>query len=121
MGFDLFIGIKFNMCPHTGKPYYYGKDVQKMYDISEIVVPTEFRDYLQLRGHFLHAYTRDFNQENRFEVEVGEFLDGFPKWTEVKSDPMYDDYWTKQNHLTFKSLLKWCQEQQCIFNVSWSY
>ncbi len=121
MGFDLFIGLHLHMCDETGKPYYFGKNIEKKYDISEIMVPKQFHKYLQLRGHFLHAYTRHFNQENRFEVDVGEFLEGFPKWKEVKSDSSYDDYWTKEDHLAFKALLKWCEEQACYFNVSWSY
>jgi len=122
MGFDLHIKLVLHMCPDTGKPFYYNKDdFRKMYDISEINVPEEYRKYLVIRGHFLHVYTRVFNEEDRFEVDTSEFLDEFPSWKITRADDKYDDYWTEQDHRSFKALLKWTVQQPAFFVVSWSY
>jgi hypothetical protein len=123
MGFDLYVQLVLNMCPNEGKPYYYSRDdFKKLYDISPIVVPTHLRKYVELRGHFLHAYTRHFNEQDRFVVEVCEFLEDFPSWEDVVADDSYSIYdWEEKDHTLFKELLEWCQAQNVFFNVNWSY
>jgi hypothetical protein len=122
MGFDLSFDLLLHMCDETGKPFYYSrKKFEKLYDISGIIVPQHLRGSLQLRGHFLHIYTRAFNADERFSVEVDEFLDSFPSWEDVESDSCYDDYWTEKDHKNFKELLEWCVKQDMYFRVTWSY
>ena len=126
MGFDLFITLKLHMCDGTGKPYYYDKDFSKNYDISAIVVPEHLRKYLQQRGKYLHAYTDKFNREDRFDVDIDEFLEEFPLWQQVVADEAYDKYecyyyWDEEDHKKFKELLDWCSQQRCYFSLDWSY
>jgi hypothetical protein len=122
MGFDLCVDVTFHMCHVEGKPFYYSKgDMRKIYDISIMVVPEHLRKALQLRGHFLFAYTDHFNAMERFNVDANEFLEYFPSWENVLASDMYDDYWTEEDHNRFNELLKWCVNQDVYFQVSWSY
>lgn len=126
MGFDINVEMILHMCPEKGKPYFYRwneetKIIEKVYGLPELVVPEKFRNYLVGRGHHFHAYTADFNEEQRYTVSAGEFLDKYPRWKDVKTDPSYEEGWLKQDHRGFKSLLKWCCNQDVPFRVSWSY
>ena len=121
MGFDIAIEMNLSMDVATGKPYYYGKNFEHIYDISSIVVPEHLRIYLVGRGPIFHAYTSEFNYENRYNVSVSEFLEHYPSWDSVHEDYADHDYWTESDHNKFKELLEWCQKQPVSFNVSWSY
>lgn len=121
MGFDIAIEMIMGMCKETGKPYYHGKNFEHMYDISHIVVPEHLREYLEGRGPIFHAYTSDFNYENRYEVPVYEFLEHYPSWKEVHEEYADHDYWTENDHNKFKELLEWCEKQAVSFRVNWSY
>ena len=122
MGFDMNVMMELFMCPATGSPYYYTKNFEKVYDLSNlIVVPEDLRNYLNGRGHIFHAYTDYFDARDVSDVSVEEFLEQFPKWKEVKKSGYYEpDYdWSQEDHKTFKKLLKWCCKQDVNFKVSW--
>ena len=121
MGFDITIEMDLCMCQQTGKPYYYGKGFEKIYDISSIVVPEDLREYLVGRGPVFHAYTSEFNYEDRYDVSVSEFLEHYPSWEEIKKEYEDHDYWVEDDHNKFKELLEWCEKQRVSFRVSWSY
>lgn len=121
MGFDINIDMILHMDKDTGKPFYYGKGLEHMYDISSFVVPDHLKEYLVGRGPVFHAYTSEFNYENRYDVPVSEFLEHYPSWKEVQEDYKDHDYWTEADHNKFKELLEWCQKQPVSFRVSWSY
>lgn len=124
MGFDINVYMTLQLCPETGKPYYYGKDLKHVYEPLDIVVPEELRQYLKGRGRIFHAYTEVFNNKDKYDVDVEEFLESYPRWDVVKENEYYKDemdYWTLKDHKGFKNLLKWCRDQQIFFRVSWSY
>lgn len=124
MGFDINIYMSLNMCPKTGKPFIYGKNFERIYELPEIVVPEKMCEYLEGRGHLFHAYTETFNEENRYDVGVDEFLEEYPDWVSVQEHLSYEeakDYWSFEDHEGFKRLLEWCAEQKVGFRVSWSY
>ena len=122
MGFDLFIHHKLMMCDITGKPYYFGENLEKVYEFPEFKLPEKLVEYLQGRGRFFHAYTDRFEEAGvGFEVDVCEFLDQFPDWEEVQGHEQYDEFWTKEDHENFKELLECLESLPCPFSVSWSY
>lgn len=121
MGFDISIDMVLCMCNKTGKPYYYGNNLVKIYDFSSIVVPDHLKEYLVGRGPVFHAYTSEFNYENRYNVPVYEFLEQYPSWSSVQEEYKDHDYWTEEDHNKFKELLEWCKKQSVDFRVSWSY
>lgn len=122
MGFDLSIDMCLGMCTTTGKPYSYDKDFKKCYDIPSVEIPEELRKYLEQRGPYLHIYTSHFNEQDRYDVNVNEFLEEFPSWEDVLAHPNYDEeYWTEEEHTTFLKLLKLCAKSTVSFRVSWSY
>ena len=55
-------------------------------------------EYLEGRGKIFHVYTEIFNNENRFDVDVEEFLESYPDWDDVKESPYYDKDNTKGRH-----------------------
>ncbi len=125
MGFDFFISMVFNVCPSMGRPYYINSKWEKEYDLSTLEVPEEYRKFFQLRGHFLHAYTEDWNDKDIFNVHLEDFLEEFPSWETVKEwleQHGYDqDEWPEADHKAFKACLEWCVEQSVNFYVYWSY
>lgn len=125
MGFDIYVYMTLKMCPKSGRPYYYGKNFEAVYDLPDIIVPEKMCEYLEGRGKIFHAYTEIFNNENRFDVDVEEFLESYPDWDDVKESSYYDKddtYWLREDHLGFKRLLEWCRDQHGVFfRVSWSY
>lgn len=116
------------MCPASGKPYYLRwnkelKNYEKIYELHNIIVPEKMCEYLVGRGHHFHAYTGDFNEEERYDVTVEEFLEQYPSWEEVMENHSWDDEcgWIEEDHEGFKRLLEWCCEQDVSFRVCWSY
>ncbi len=113
-----------HLCPVTGKAFVYhyeNKKTVKKYDIQDIQIPEKYRRFVELRGHFLHAYTDEFNFSDIFETRVYNLLEEFPAWEEVTKYEFEDDYWSEEDHNTFKEALKWFSEQPYTFNASWSY
>ncbi len=124
MGFDLFIHMSLMMDDGTGKPFYYGKDFEKVYEIPTIDIPEELRKYLYGRGSHFHVYTDKFNRKDIFQVSVSAFLERFPSWRKFEESDYYADFpedWTREDHKNFKKLLKFLEDQKVGFSVSWSY
>ncbi len=129
MGFDINITMDLQMCPATGKPFYfkYNKEkqfVEKIYDFPNILVPGKMCEYLEGRGHIFHAYTQKFNDNERYSTSVEEFLEEYPSWEDVVKSHYYENedyYWHQEDHEGFKRLLEWCAEQDVPFTVRWSY
>lgn len=121
MGFDLYIYLKLMMCPLKGKPFYYGKNLEKIYEIPEFTVPEHLRHYLVGRGSHFFAYLRFLDYSERTDVDLEEFLENYPEWREVQQDDSYDEDWTQENHNTFAELLEYLYELPCPFSICWSY
>ena len=124
MGFDLYIHMTLLMDETTGKPYYYGKNSEKIYELPTFEIPEELRKYLYGRGHYFHVHTDKFNRKDIFEVNVSTFLEKYPSWRRfVESDYYDEDYmdWTREDHKNFKKLLEFLADQPVGFTVSWSY
>jgi hypothetical protein len=124
---EVTIMCSFNLCPDTGKPYYFtitNNKLEKVYGIPNITVPVEHRPYLRQQGKVFHAYTTsraDADYSNITEMSALSFLDQYPDWMDVLIDIHYDqDSWSKQNHLGFKRALQWFAEQPIDFKVTWS-
>lgn len=124
MGFDLFIHMSLTMDAETGKPFYFGKDYEKIYELPTIEIPPELKKYLQGRGHHFHVYTDKFNRKDIFEVNVTTFLERYPSWNRFMESDYYEEDpegWTRDDHKNFKKLLKFLEDQKVNFTVSWSY
>lgn len=124
MGFDINIEMVLRMCNQTGKPYYYNKKGECVYEMPSITVPKELVPYFTERGHVFYAYTEFFNDKERYSVYVEDFLEHYPSWDAVQGHSSYDgceDWWTEDYHINFKKLLEWCIEQDITFRISWSY
>lgn len=128
MGFDINVMMTMYTCPESGKPYYLkwskeAKNYEKRYDLPDIIVPEKMCKYLVGRGHHFHAYTSHFNELERYDVTVEEFLEQYPSWDELVDDPSYEDEcgWFEEDHEGFKRVLEWCTQQCVSFRVSWSY
>ena len=124
MGFDLSIRADLWICSDTGKPYFFINDGSRMliYDLSKLVVPKEYRRFLNQRGGIFHAYTTNvFEDENITNVSVYEFLEKYPSWEAVKE---YDEdctYWTEKDHDEFKKALEWFNKDCVEYRINWSY
>ena len=124
MGFDLFIHMSLMMDEGTGKPYYFGKNLEKMYDLPTVDIPEELKKYLYGRGSHFHVYTDKFNRKNIYHVDLNTFLEKYPSWKRFTESDYYDpedNYWTREDHKNFKKLLEFLQSSECHFTVSWSY
>lgn len=130
MGFDLCFLLSVHLCPETGKPFHYGynnltKKFEKIYGSPEVEIPEELRKSLVLRGHFLHAYTDYFNENDVYDVSVNVFQEHFPTWDEFTESDYYTDddpdAWTETQHKNLKKLVDYLCEQPIQFMVSWSY
>jgi hypothetical protein len=123
MGFDLFIYLKCMMCPQKGKPYYYGPNLEKIYELPDFTIPEALRPYLQGRGHQFHAYLQGLNIDDQTEVDLDTFLECYPSWEDVEAHNSYEETmgWEKEDHEQFKALLESLHFLQCPFSVSWSY
>ena len=122
MGFDLFIHLKLMMCDTTGKPYYFGENLEKKYETPVFELPPHLIPYLQGRGHFFHAYIDHIEANGMgYEVDVSTMLEDYPSWEDVINHPSYDDCWTEKDHEQFKELLECLESLPYPFSVSWSY
>jgi hypothetical protein len=127
MGFDLLIHVQYNLCPETGKPYYYAKKTfEKVYDLPEIIIPEDLRPYLVGRGKIFHAYIQEFKISDLFETDAQSFLHYYPLWNEVLKSDWYDEtwegIWDEKDHNAFRELLvHLVNDYTCGFTLSWSY
>ena len=124
MGFDLNIRADIAICSDTGKPYFFINDGSRMliYDLSKLVVPKEYRRFLNQRGGIFHAYTTNvFEDENITNVSVYEFLEKYPSWEAVKEYDEECTYWTEKDHDEFKKALEWFNKDCVQYRINWSY
>jgi hypothetical protein len=127
MGFDLYITVKYSLCPETGKPYYYSKQgLEKKYSLPDIQIPNHLRKYLQGRGKIFHIYIKEFDFDGKMETDADSFLLEYPLWDQVKDADWYDesweDIWTEKEHNEFRELLvHLTTSYDCHFTVEWSY
>ena len=124
MGFDLNIRADLGICSDTGKPYFFINDGSRMliYDLSKLVVPKEYRRFLNQRGGIFHAYTTNvFEDENITDVSVYEFLEKYPSWEAVKEYDEECTYWTEKDHNEFKKALEWFNKDCIQYRIYWSY
>ena len=130
MGFDINICLELQMCPDTGKPFYYTHNqttrrIEKEYGLPDVQIPIHLRKYLVGRGHLFHAYTSYFNEQDIFKTDVRTFLEQYPSWDMVIESPYYtDDYedaWNEGNHIAFEELLQFLVEQNESYTIQWSY
>ncbi len=126
MGFDLFIRVEYHLSPKTGKPFYYNKNFEKVYDPPELKIPQHLCKYLRARGGIFHAYVEEFDSMNQTSTDAFTFLNEYPLWEKVKNsewyDESYEDSWTEKEHNEFRELLVYLTESyDCTFTVCWSY
>lgn len=126
MGLDIQIQCLLQVCKETGKPFYYSNknNFKKIYDLSSITVPEEFRKFLYFRGHFYTAYIEDWKTE-QLSVDMETFKENFPQWAKVKEwkeeYDINDDEWSMDDHLAFQEAIDWFASTDIPFQVSWSY
>jgi hypothetical protein len=118
MGFDLEISCRLRLCHQTGTMFFYKSDLTKEYVIPNIVVPEQFRRFINQHGYYLRLYT---SQSTDGATSADNFLDKFPEWTEILKDNDYEESWTEEDHNLFKEALEWLVKQPIGFIVSWSF
>ena len=124
MGFDFYMTINVRVDSATGMPFVWGKNSTKLpYDPEAWCLPEEFREFAQLRGHFLRHYTDPIEKMfgNTYEVYVETLLFEFPKWSEI-SDRIgfFYDEWDEAKHNHFRKCLEWCADKGG-YRAEWSY
>jgi hypothetical protein len=128
MGFDISISLDLQMCEKTGRPYAWGPNLERIYDIvlADFIIPAELRQYARGRGSIFYVYTNYFNERDMCTASTDMFQEEFPSWTDVEESKEYKDYspsdWSEEDHDNFKALLEWCSKHWgASFRVSWSY
>jgi len=126
MGFDLNIHADLMICSDTGKPYYYSDDNRssftRIYDLSKLIVPKDYRRFLNQRGLIFHAYTTNvFENYNIIDVSITDFLKKYPSWENVKKFDEECIYWTEKDHDEFKKALEWFSNDCIQYRICWSY
>ena len=128
MGFDINLSLDLQMCEKTGRPYVYGRNLERVYDIvlTDYVIPAELRRYATGRGPIFYVYTKYFNERDTYTASTDMFLEEFPSWIEVEGSEEYDEYspsdWSEEDHDNFKALLEWCSKHWgSSFRLSWCY
>ena len=127
MGFDLNIKADLQICSDTGKPYFYIDNghispSMRIYDLSKLAVPKEYRQFLNMRGGIFHAYTTNVVEDNNItNMSVYEFLEKYPSWMDVKTYDEEQTYWTEKDHDEFKVALEWFNNDCITYRIDWSY
>jgi hypothetical protein len=124
MGFDIHIYCSFSICKETGKLFYYGgpSGLQKIYDISNIVIPEEHREFVRMRGHLFGIYTRFITDE--MSTSVTNFVDKYPEWSDIMESSDFEEcasHWNEDMHDRFYAALKWFADQQMCYMICWDY
>ena len=109
MGFYVHILISFPLCQETGKPYYYGKDFTKIYDLSGVEpVPEKYRRFLY-DGYTGLCIYQNYMRDDHYIDSAEAVFDNFPDWEEVE-DCLSDEakkHWTKEDHDLFYEAISW--------------
>lgn len=120
MGFYVHIYMSFPICSQTGKPFYYGSNFTKIYDLSTVdIVPKEFQRFTYEQGNkHLQLYMRD----NHYTDSAEAVVDAFPSWDDVESC-LSDEaklYWTKEDHNLFHQAMKWfASSTKSSYTIHW--
>lgn len=122
MGFDWFITLSFHIDESTGLPYVWGPGLQRQpYNPEDYCVPEQYRQFVYLRGHLFHEYTRGAEVNDTYECNTSVILEHFPSWTEITEVDDFEHYdWSEEKHNLLKEALTWFSSKD-HFNVSWSY
>jgi hypothetical protein len=122
MGFDLIISLDLSINEHTGLPFVYGPNCERLpYVPSDFEVPHKYRKWVQRRGSVFHLYIKG---HEGYMTSAENFLDRFPGWADVCNEmgpngaQEYD--WTEDDHYDFKKAIEWFAKKN-HFTVSWSY
>jgi hypothetical protein len=123
MGFDIYISCSLNICKETGKLYYYGgARFEKIYNIPQLVVPEEHREFVRMRGHLFGIYTRLVTDET--STSVANFLDKYPEWSDITESSDFEEYaegWNEDMHERFYAALIWFSLQDMNYMICWDY
>ena len=114
MGFYITISVNLYLDRKTGKLYYYDNEFEKVYNISDIKVPEEYKRFLSEKGSHYPLYMRN---DNCFDF-VKDVYACFPSWEEIKENLTDNDEWTKQDHCLFEQAIKWFAEQNIQFIIN---
>lgn len=120
MGFYVSIYITFHLCLQTGKPFYYSKNYEKIFDLSTLdEIPIEFRRFLFEQGNGIFPnYMRDDHYYDSAEM----VYNAFPSWEDVEQS-LNDEskkYWKKEDHDLFYKAIKWfATSKKASFTIQW--
>ena len=123
MGFDWYISLTMHVDPSTGLPYVWGPGFERLpYKPEDYCVPEQYRQFLYMRGHLFHQYTRAVEEiDEVFECDPSRILEHWPCWKSIKDKEEFKYYdWTEEQHNLLKEALKWFSSM-LQFKVSWSY
>lgn len=118
MGFYIHIYSMVNLCPETGKPFYYGPNFEKIYDIPNIIIPEQYRRFLYERNSIYHAYMSGDSYYDSVDMVV----DTFPTWEQVKNlypDAEEEYEWTEKDHTLFHNAIEWFASQPIGYIIHW--
>ncbi len=109
----------------TGMPYVYSNTApfEKLpYKPEEYCVPEQYRQFLYMRGHLFHEYTREVEKEySVYECSPADILTHWPSWDDMKKVDELEYYdWSEADHNLLKEGLEWFKTKG-HFHVEWSY
>lgn len=129
MGYDWSIILSLRLDPATGKAAFYNLQSSRVeltpFNPADFVVPEEYREFIQMRGHHLQVYTKPVEEDSkeygvtRYDAVPSEILHFYPSWESIlEKDPYID--WTEEEHTKLKEALKWFDSKGC-YKVEWCY
>lgn len=123
MGFYITIRMTLSMCDITGNPYYYGKNLDKIYGYPIINIPAKYKRFLNEKNSIYRMYRMYMADADCYNESTDVVLDKFPTWKDVKkeypdAEDQYD--WTENDHNLLKEALEWFSRSTNVsFIVSW--
>lgn len=120
MGFYITIKMALMLCENTGTPYYYGKNLEKIYGYPIVVIPEQYKQFISGKNAIYRAY---MVSEDRYDDSTDAILDNFPTWKKVKetypdAEEKYE--WTESDHNLLKEAMVWLSFGQPVqFMVKW--
>ena len=118
MGFHMSIVPTFRVCSKTGKPYYFGPNLEVIYGREDLTVPEEHRRFLHEKNFVYIAYKPSESQVHSVDSVCADF----PTWEKVKENfGNTEDYrWTEKDHDAFYNALMWfSMNKSFCFVVYW--
>lgn len=122
MGFDFTIGVSLALDPNDGLPFIWDGTGKKLpYNTTDYQLPDKYRRFAQMRGHHLHHYTRDFEEDTgQYHCSADAFLHYFPSWANLDTEELKTYEWNEADHNLFRECVAWCAEKRC-YEFSWSW